>query len=187
MSGSAVVDFEAFHVVGGEIVVKELAIVDLHHGLCRYVLFKPPYSRRCLSQKDQRTALWLEQKLHGISWSDGVVDYSRFPDIIREVCDTYCTVFTKGLEKARFLRAFHNRVIDLNDINAPKYDNTALADDRSLQCRVATHRFTDHEGKCVYKCALNKAYFFASWLRTHATEDDAVSTVLTGYIEAVMR
>lgn len=167
MNGCAVVDFEAFRGVAGEFVIKELAIVDLDHGLCRYVLFKSPYRRQRLNKKYRRVATWLEQHLHGISWSDGEVDYTLLPDVIRDVCDTYSIVFTKGLEKARFLRTFHNTVIDLNELCAPNYDYSTHG--KLIQCSVSSHRLQDGHNKCVYKCALNKAYFYVNWLRSRVT------------------
>lgn len=162
---SCVVEFEAFQGINGELIIKELAIVDVDHGLCHYVLFKPPYGRTRLNRKYKRVADWLQHKLHGISWSEGVVDYTLLPSTIHDVCSTYSTVFTKGLEKARFLSAFHRDVVDLNDINAPTYDYSIIGD-TSLRCNVTKHGYTNDQHKCVYKCALNKAYFYTIWLRS---------------------
>ena len=101
------------------------------------------------------------------------MDYIHLESTIRGACAPYSTVFTKGLEKARFLSAFHADVKDLADIHAPKYDDN---DDDDLtygdvRCPVLRHSFVDRKDtKYVYKCALRKAQFFAKWLRTNGSE-----------------
>lgn len=143
-------------------VIKELAIVDIEQELCRVVLFKPPYKHSRLSTKNARTADWLESYYHGLSWYDGAVEYAQLQTIIRDVCRTYSIVFTKGLEHTRFLSKFHSNVVDLNDQNATKYDNTLQ--DSWNRCCVKKHRHIK-SNKYVYNCALRKAQHYAKWLR----------------------
>lgn len=160
-----VVDFEAYRGDDRQFIVKELAIVDVQHGLSRVILFKSPFDRACLNRKSQRIADWLEHNLHGISWTEGEVDYTHLHKIIYDVCQMYSVVFTKGLEKARFLSALHTNVRDLNDECAPKYDDAFC--DPFFRCNVRNHNYTDTDNgnKYVYKCALRKASYFAMWLR----------------------
>lgn len=166
-----VVEFEAFQDVGNGFIIKELAAVDVESGLSRVVLFKPPFELTCLDQKSRRVAFWLERNRHGVSWEDGDVDYSELQKTIRDLCTSYSCVFTKGAEKARFLRAFHPNVKDLTTMNAPKYSDDMAVSVSSNSCSVISHFLTDRtDNKYIYKCALRKAQFFVQWVRANRTD-----------------
>lgn len=169
MNGCAVVDFEAFKDVNNDFIIKELAVVDVVHGLSRVVLFKPPYAKTKLDRKCTRVADWLEENRHGMAWTGGYVDYAFLVPTITDVCAPYSTVFTKGVEKVRFLSVYHPNVKDLTEINAPKYDDTIVYGD--VSCPVMRHAFVARKDeKYVYKCALRKSQFFAKWLRTNGQD-----------------
>lgn len=162
---SCVVEFEAFQCENGQFIVKELAITDVEHCTSRVVILKPPFERSRLSTKYKRVAEWLVNYYHGISWNEGTVDYKQLQSILHDVSKTYSTIYTKGLEKTRFLSDFHKKVIDLNDMNVSKYDNT-LNDDTLHRCEVKKHNYSVLSN-FIYNCALRKAEHYAKWLRNN--------------------
>lgn len=105
----AVVEFHAYYDNRDKYVVKELAIVSDHFRV--HIVFKPPYERSVLGPKAQRTARWLRRHMHKIDWDEGGVNYDE--SLISDLCRHFDTVYTRGLDKARFLRMFHRDVSEL--------------------------------------------------------------------------
>jgi hypothetical protein len=155
-----VVEFEAFQSNAKEFIVKELAVTGVLDPLTdtAVVVFKPPYERVILNHNARKVANWLVEYHHGIDWDEGDVEYTQLHDIVVDVCHPYSVVYTKGLEKANFLRTFHNNVIDMNIMNAPQYDNNFNI---PLECPVRRHKGRSDD----YKCALKKSIFYAQWIQ----------------------
>lgn len=132
----AVVEFQAFYDNNNQYIVKELAIVSEY--LQTQLIFKPP--NYTLDSKAQRTARWLSRHYHGIKWDEGGVTYSE--ELIKGLCKAYETVYTKGLEKVKFLQRFHPDVIEL--------------DYPSDECASVSCVLKQHSGR--FKCALMSAH-----------------------------
>lgn len=105
----AVVELQGFKDNYNRFIVKELAVVS--DGLRCQVIFKPPYDLRQLNDKMYRTAQWLTRHYHRIKWEEGNVEYDE--NLIRNLCNPFNVVYTKGTEKAKFLREFHPNVKEI--------------------------------------------------------------------------
>jgi hypothetical protein len=103
----ATVDLHWFKQTCNQIIVKELAIVDESNN---YVVFhfKSPFPKMELTTKLFNDVTWLERNYHKIKWSDGDLEWNE--TIIREYLAGYEKIFTKGTEKAKFLRRLHSNV-----------------------------------------------------------------------------
>lgn len=156
--GEVVVEFQAFRGVHNEFILKEIAAVDVSTGRFVVVLFAPPCERVRLHPKIQKTNDWLMKHYHRIHWNDGTVPYKDMVSILTQMFSNFTVVYTKGLEKANFLRQYYNHgaVIDLNDIKAPIVPRPFI-----VQCPVPHQpNNTPH-----FHCALRKALFYANWLQ----------------------
>ena len=109
--GAAVVEFHGFKSNSNRFIVKELAIVGKSFQL--QIVFKPPYSKDRLSEKMQKTAQWLTLYFHYITWEEGDVRFSK--NLIRSLCKPFGVLYTKGREKAEFLRQFHSNVLEIDE------------------------------------------------------------------------
>jgi len=104
----AVVEFQAFKDNYNRFIIKELAVVG--GSLNCQVLFRPPYSITQLNDKMRRTARWLTRH-HGLHWDDGSITYNE--SLISALCIPFKIIYTKGREKAEFLREFHPNVCEI--------------------------------------------------------------------------
>src|SRR5436190_23136854 len=113
----AVVEFHGFKDNNNRFIVKELAIVSKCFQF--QTIFMSPYTKDVLTSKMVRTALWLTRNFHHIDWDEGDVPYDK--TLIRALLCTFNVVYTKGLEKAEFLRSFHGNFKELGDIKVAEY------------------------------------------------------------------
>lgn len=89
-----------------------------------------------------RTARWLTRHHHHIHWDDGKITYSK--SLIRELCNPFDIIYTKGLEKVTFLKRFHPNVYEYQGECANIVNNT--------HCTLPQHA-GDFD-----RCALHTAY-----------------------------
>lgn len=136
----AVVEFQAFQDNDGKFIVKELAIVS--ERFQSFTLFSAPYNFSVLNDKAQRSARWLQSHYHCIRWDECGIPYNV--DTIRTLCTPFAILFTKGLEKALFLRQFHPCVMEL-----PREEKFSGYD---LKCLLPQHNINVNS-----KCALKNA------------------------------
>ena len=106
----AVVDMHWFRNDHNEFIVKEFAIFNQNSN---YALlhFKSPYPKSTLCEKMFREATWLEKHYHKISWESGDRDFSD--NLIVDYLKPYDYIYTKGREKADFIRKYHDDVREI--------------------------------------------------------------------------
>lgn len=136
----AVVEFHGFKDNDNRFIVKELAIVSILFQT--HLVFLPPYYFRRLNYKSRKTARWLSNNFHLISWDEGSIPYNE--ELIRMLCKPFKVIHTKGLEKAQFLKEFHPEVREITlECNI----------DCNIECFLPQHKY----GKCALKNA--KSYY----------------------------
>jgi hypothetical protein len=150
MAGYAVVEFHGFRDGNNDFIVKELALVSSSEQTYTLVFFKSPFERSCLDSRCLKGVTWLEKNFHYISWDYGDVQYSE--EVMTTLCNKFATIYTKGFEKANFLRRFHPNVKMIGD-EAPK-----SKDNEEVSCPLHTNGG---------RCALQSALFYMEWLRKH--------------------
>ena len=141
MAQVSVVEFHAYYDNWDTFVVKELAIVSDNYRT--HLVFKPPYDRSLLGAKAQRTARWLKRHMHRIDWDEGGVNYNRY--LIQALCSPFDVVYTRGLDKVRFLSMFHGNVMELPCEKYQLYEEDA-------QCPLPQHQ--DVSVPCALHSAL---------------------------------
>lgn len=136
----AVVEFQAFKDNSNNFIIKELAIVS--DSLICQLIFSSPYEFHNLNEKMRRTARWLTRHHHYINWDDGKVQYNK--ELIRTLCSPFDVIYSKGLEKVKFLKQFHSNVQEYPGGTSPKING--------IHCILPRH------GGDFSRCALHSAY-----------------------------
>lgn len=113
----AVVEIQGFS-SDGTFIVKELAVrKDDFSGL---FTFKPPKNEPVVPPGLRRTHDFCVKHLHGLPWSFGERPYEDFRNILATELEEVIVIFTKGREKAKFIRTVTGkRVVDLDGL-APR-------------------------------------------------------------------
>lgn len=119
---AAVVEFHSFYNNENQYIVKEFAIVGDSFQI--QLIFKPPFCKHTLDEKQQRTTRWLSRHLHGIKWEEGTVKYNK--KLIKSLCKQFDKIYTKGKEKAEFLKQFHPNVHELMEVASIDVNNCCI-------------------------------------------------------------
>lgn len=137
---AAVIEFHGFKDNTNRFVVKELAIVGKHFQV--HLIFSAPYDESCLNRKMRRTARWLTNHFHFIKWADEGVPFNK--EWLRVLCSQFSILHTKGEEKVRFLRQFHNNVQEIEG-------SYAYSSDLDVKCILPQHN--DNSVHCAMRSA----------------------------------
>jgi hypothetical protein len=84
----------------GEIVVKELALVDSHRNRVLSYVFKGPYSWEEIPFFNARLNRVID---HGCNWNDGAVLYSELETVLHREASSALAIYCFGPQKAQFL------------------------------------------------------------------------------------
>lgn len=97
----AVVDIQGY-TLPEEFIIKELSIKvgDQHE----HFVFKPPYPYNDLSLKEKRIVNVSENKLLGIRYSYGKIEYGEIDGILQKYLTDVDYVYVRGNQKYKFLR-----------------------------------------------------------------------------------
>ena len=133
-------EFHGFKDNNNRFIVKELAVVGKNFQ--SQIVFRSPYSFYNLNAKMRRTARWLSRHFHRIKWDDDGVKYNE--RIIRDLCKPFRVIYTNGVEKAEFLREFHN------DVREITWDHSGEA--RSVNCLLPQHH-NNPDANCALQSA----------------------------------
>lgn len=153
---SVIIEFEGFQLQPDSFIVKELAFFDVKYGYHGRWSFLAPHPWEQLSAKHRKTFSWLTHHCHGIQWDYGDLPYSALQLILTSLFVSYTDIYSKGLEKCKFLEKLCGRkILDLNDFKCPKiYD---LKVKSILNC-------PSHESHFQH-CALAKAAAYGSFIK----------------------
>jgi hypothetical protein len=160
------VDVECLKANGGELIVKELSILEYRTDkVSTFHLFSPPWVRECdFEEKTVATNDYLWQFRHGFRWNTGVTQYYRMNFIFKSLFSKTCTVYVKGTDKLNMIRRIvrndkHVVFVELGKLGCPKFDLSTLhcKNDKCLLFSQNKH----HK-----YCAESKVRFFADWFRS---------------------
>ena len=136
-------DVQFFKQPGGDIVVKELSIIPVDYDADPIVLlFKPPFPWRRLTDKYKCENTWLKEKLHGLSWDIGELDYTQLGYFIRDSLKDAKEVYVIGSIKKKFMQRFNFNATDVTDLGYLQVDVTK-----------AVHFCSHHDFEYKINCA----------------------------------
>lgn len=158
---SVVIEFEGFQVKTNDFVIKELAFYVVDHGYHARWSFLPPYPWEQLTVKNRKSYAWLTRYCHGLRWDSGELPYSALERIVSSLFISYKTIYTKGLEKTKFLEKISKRkIFNLNDFGCPKIDSLKRT---VLNCPSHKSHFKH--------CALLKAFSYGEYIKERLNLD----------------
>ena len=135
------VDIQGFKCSFGYI-LKELAIYD---GVrMSNFLFKPPFNRNMLSDKDKKVVSWAEG-YHGMEWDSGNIDLNEINGILK-ILESSPTIYVKGYEKAKVLEKF---------LDQEKIYNIPIDFEPKLSKFKKIPECFFHKNVTLYHCALS--------------------------------
>lgn len=140
---AAVVEFQAFYDNNDKFVIKEFVIVG--DSFQTQVIFKSPYCKCTLNDKQQRAARWLIRHFHGIKWEEGNIEYNE--NLISSLCSNFQIIYTKGYDKVQFLKRFHSKVYELPPVQL----YVSPTEDVKSVCLLPHHN--NDRFKCALRCA----------------------------------
>ena len=137
------VDFQFFKQPGGDIIIKELAIIDLDQSNSEPLirLIKPPFEWRRLSDKYKRENIRLRKQVHGLTWDSGDMDYQEIGSLFREVL-RQGQLYVIGNIKKKFLKRFGFDPIDVTNLGFLQVDVSKVV-----------HFCSNHDFECKINCA----------------------------------
>lgn len=141
------VEIHGFKDENNKWIVKELAVIG--YMFTFHTVFKSPYTKDYITHRRTRQSIdWLERNYHKIQWEDGVTPFKG--ELIKRLLHSFDVVYTKGLEKKRFLDQYHYDVREIED--------NAVDKSYYMTCCLPQHNFDT-------KCALQSANMYYDFLQ----------------------
>ena len=151
-----VIDFTYFEGRDGDIVVKELAAVDIQSNRVSSYVFKWPYGREELPIFNARINDAID---HGCNSNDGDVLYSELETVVHREASSAVAIYCFGPQKTQFIsERIQRTVIDITQLGCPPLTDISLP---VISCTFACHNKSKHV------CAFRTAYSLAQWLNFH--------------------
>jgi|GEM_PF-3773571 len=134
-----VIEFTFLERRHGELVVKELAVVDSHSNRVSSFVFKRPYSWEEVPELNARINQAID---HGCNWNDGDVLYSELENVLRREVLSVVAVSCIGSQKTQFISGLMDRtVIDITQLECPPLAYISL---QGISCTFARHNEFRH-------------------------------------------
>lgn len=148
---SVIIDVQGFY-YKRKFICKEFAYGNISTGECNSFIICPPVPWDYLSKRDKKSASWLTNCYHHISWYAGDIPYENTGTMLKNLLEKeeIDQIYVKGLQKFNWLKQFvQKRIIDLEDLNCPNmssllkfesdgcilhYEHCALQNVRNLIC-----------------------------------------------------
>jgi len=151
-----VIDFTYLEGRDGDIVVKELSVVDFHSNSVASYLFKRPYGWEEVPLFNAHISEAID---HGCNWNGGDVLYSGLETVVHRESSSAVAIYCFGPQKTQFISGLieHN-IIDITQLGCPPLTDISLP---AISCTFTCHNKSKHF------CALRTAYTLAQWLNFH--------------------
>ena len=155
-------DFGFFKQPGGDIIIKELAILPLDYEADPIILlFKPPFPWQRLNEKYKRENEQLKLTLHGLSWDSGDINYSEIGKLIRDTLKDSNKIFVIGETKKKYIERYKYNAVDIIDLGYLQVDMTK-----------AVHICFNHDIHCKKACAVQNVKIMKKFLHTQKQWED---------------
>jgi len=150
-----VIEFAFLEGRDGELVVKEISVVDSHSNRVSSCVCKRPYSWEELPALSARINQAIDK---GCNWIDGNVLYSERKTMLHREASSAVAIYCFGPLNTQYICGLMYRtVIDITQLGCPPLAHICL---QGIGSTFACHKF-------IHVCALRTAYSFAQWLNFH--------------------
>ncbi|XP_011870599.1 PREDICTED: uncharacterized protein LOC105563544 [Vollenhovia emeryi] len=117
-------------------IAKEIALVAIQEPIIGHWILTPPYPFEDLPERSRLENNWLSRNYHGIEWFDGETNLECFTLHLRRITRLARNIYTRGREKAHYLRQLLSRNIYNLEIISPPFKN--LPEDGEVKISTAT-------------------------------------------------
>ena len=152
--------FSAFEHGDGDqqdLVLKELALVNLELETSQSWIFLPPYPFEELTLALKFGNEYISRHSYGLRWDDGDVPYMDLKKVLTTYTEGSGTLYTFGKARQKFLEEILQRtVINLQELRCPKYSDLSFP---TKSCVHPLHQFRK------YRCALREAKCYAQFIK----------------------
>lgn len=159
-----VIDIQGFYDKDNCFVAKEVAVIVVNNQLNReqlkaigHWIISPPYVFTDLPKNVRTKNNWATRHHHGLEWFEGDVGLRAIHAILREITRTAGNIYTRGREKADYLRNITAREIkNLEESTCPSFADLPSTGEVCL-----------HHGllkRPKLSCALNNAIKLKDWI-----------------------
>ena len=156
------VDFQYFRQPGGDLLVKEMAIIPFEKDTTPIVLlFKAPYPWCRLSEKYKTKNDYIQRNIHGIFWDSGDHDYRELGLLIRETLSDAAEVYVIGNEKKLFMERFKFKITDITDLGYLQIDMFKVV-----------HFCSNHDYTSKIQCATQNVKIMKKFMRAQLDWED---------------
>ena len=169
-----VIDIQGFRDSEGKFIPKEIAVVALDAAIIGHWITLPPCSFEELPESSRRENNWLSQNYHGIEWFDGEANPKFFVSQLRDITRWARCIFTRGHEKASYLRDLLSRNIYNLEADSPAYKYLPDVDEYGHRC---THHGLRANAK--FHCALRNAHKLKHWLNVPSSRNSGHASLST--------
>ena len=115
--------------------------------------------------KSIKQTTWNTNRLHGIAWSSGKLEYEKLFAVLYDIKVMNAEVFAKRFEKCRLLtRLLRQSVEKLDDYGCPKIQDLVGQGKANSSCICSSYPFRH---KTRLRCAERKAKVYGDWEMQH--------------------
>ena len=115
--------------------------------------------------KSIKQTTWNTNRLHGIAWSSGKLEYEKLFAVLYDIKVMNAEVFAKRFEKCRLLtRLLRQSVEKLDDYGCPKIQDLVGQGKANSSCICSSYPFRH---KTRLRCAERKAKVYGDWAMQH--------------------
>lgn len=128
MVRQGIIDFTAFLDKDGQVIIKELSVIDVDSKCTQHWIFKPPTDQQqsMIFGANNRSFdyhnRWMSTHYHGLYYSNGTTLYESLPSSLDHTCHDIRILFAPTTEKAQILERLFNKqraVISLELFGCP--------------------------------------------------------------------
>lgn len=177
MLEKAVIDYNAFIDQSGEVVIKELAVVDVNTKDVQHWIFKAPKGREIFKVTEDRTNpfyrnRWLTHNFHGLDFDDGTTSYEDMDLALQDLCRNFPVLYAISNDKCAVLEKLLDRPVfcleSLGCDHLPRQETLPLPEvvNQCLYHRIYAPGFY---------CAMTNAVSIANWCQENSEKIDMKS------------
>jgi hypothetical protein len=162
LTNGVLIDFQYFRNKNNEIMIKELAIMNMVTKKIQCITFKFQAGSEWDKLPDyvKRTNNFICDHVNGMNFFDGTYDYDLLPRFLLHACKNNPIIYAKGSEKCQFLSSMLGKKVYNLELIKDLFNYSYMCVFRSRKyCKQFMSCFNEHKTPCgVMYCSLNKLF-----------------------------
>lgn len=177
MLEKAVIDYNAFIDQRGEVIIKELAVVDVTTKDVQHWIFKSPQGRGAFEVNEDRKNpfyrnRWLSRNFHGLDFDDGTTPYEELYSALHSLCRNFSVLYAASDDKCVVLeRVLERPVFSLKTLGCDHLPRQEILPLPEVLNQCLYHRIYAPG----FYCAMTNAVALANWCQENLEKIDLSS------------